>query len=126
MYCIAVRIFNVDPVALYFEVKKILSEIKNIGELFEIFSEINDLKNFFIENIKEGIMESDIYEEHIVIEKLLNEFLLRCEEQVQFDLNALSSHVEGLEKTITIIPPNSEEEIIPPSIPPHTNKHSPE
>ncbi len=121
------RVINIDPISFFNEVKKILSEIKGIEELFEILYEVNDLKNFMIENMTEGLMESDIYEEHLVIEKLLQEFLLRCEEQVQFDINSLSSHVDGLEKTIIMLPPKGKsEEPIPPNIHPHTDKHIPE
>jgi len=122
------RVLNIDIGKEIKNVQSFILEIKSIGDLLEFLSELNDLKDLLIENFKEAVMSSEIYyEEQEEIENLLKEFLIRCEEQIQFDMNSLSSKVDEMESRIEFIKLQpSEAQLNHLNIPPHRDMQIPE
>jgi hypothetical protein len=122
------RALNIDIGKAIKSIQSFILEFKSIVDLVEFLQEINELKDLIIENFKEALMASEIYyEEQEEIEKLLQEFLLRCEEQIQFDMNSLSSKVDQMESRIEFIDLRpSEVQLNHLNTPPHKDMQIPE
>ena len=85
------RIINIDIHGAINELKSFMSEFKNIGDYIEFISELNEIKNYLVENFMETRNEDDI---NII------QLLELIEENIQNDLNKLSTHVSLLEEEI--------------------------
>lgn len=103
------RAFGIDIIKTISEIRIFLSEFSNFGDFFEFISELNELRDVVQNDILGDFMDNT------ESQKLLEEFILLVEEQLQNDLNKLSSLVDSMESEVNRL-----------NTPPHTYKHSPE
>lgn len=83
------RLFTLDVIEAIESIKSFISEFKNPLDVIDFFLELNDLKNIILELYMEEKGEIS-----------LEEFISILEEQIQFDLNKLSTKVEMLERSL--------------------------